>query len=160
MSFFAFSDPVPWIRSRLGREVVLVMYGVCALQFSFRVLSPFAYFCPFRINTLFSIMLLSAMALYMTLSHGFTAQYAPEDGGNFAWWSATLAMRQSIVHFIWFLYNLTEAITGVMPKSLYIACDCVFVFCFGLVLSRVVFDCIELWPLQPTPPPPRKTNIA
>jgi len=78
------------------------------------MLSPFAYFCPFRINTLFLIMFLSAMALYLTLSHGFTAQYAPEDGGNFAWWSATLAMRQrqSIVHFVWFLYNLTEPRNG------------------------------------------------
>ena len=69
-------------------------------------------------------------------------------------------MRQSIVHFIWFLYNLTEAITGVMPKSLYTACDCVFVFCFGLVLSRVVFDCIKLWPMQPTPQPRWKTNTT
>ena len=160
MSFFAFSDPVPWLRSRLGREVVLVMYGVCALQFSFRVLSPLAYLCPFCINTLFSIMFLFAMALYLTLSHGSTAQYAHENGEIFAWWSATLAMRQSIVHFVWFLYNLTEAITGLMPKSLYTACDCVFVFCFGLVLSRVVFDFIDLWPLQPTPQPRRKTNIT
>jgi hypothetical protein len=160
MSFSAFSDPVPWLRSRLGREMVLFMYGVCVLQLSCCVLCPLAYLCPFRISTLFSMIFLLGMASYLTLSHGFIARHAFDDVEIFAWWSAIVAMQQSTVHFLWFLYNLTEVITGIVPKSLHTACDCVFVFCFGLILSRVAFDCIELWSLQPTTQPRCKTSSS
>jgi len=160
MSFFAFPDPVPWLRSQLGREMVLIMYVVCGLQLSCCVLCPLAYLCPFRIRTLFSILFLLGMAFYLTFGHGFAAQHALDDVENFAWWPAIVTMQQNTVHFLWVLYNITEIILGIVPKSLHAACDCVFVFCFGLVISRVAFDFIELRSLQPTPEPRHKSSSS
>lgn len=153
--FFALYDPVPWLRSRLGREIVLVMYGICMLQLSWQVLCPLAYLCPFRLGTLFSLTFLFLMISYLALSHGL-AVYALQSNQIFAWWPAFTTMRQSLEYFMRFMYNLIEVAASLVPKSLYIACDCVFVFCLGFTLSRVVFDCIQLRPSQPTPEPQRE----
>jgi len=157
-SFFAHTDPVPWLRSVLGRELVLVMYTICLLRSCLSILCPVAIFLPLRMSIPIMCMSCGVAAFYL----------APTQTGimsclyDYTTWASLWSIVTSIVQQAgqsWTkLFLVADVLLRVIPSSLYFACDCVFVFCLSSTVSRVVIDCAELWSFQPTPQPRRRRN--
>jgi len=155
-SFFTHTDPVPWLRLVLGRELVITMYMICGLRMCVIIACPFAILFPFRGSMLTIGLTAFVVAFYMSLSTSDTILAIYDYATWLSLWSASTSILQPARHFLAVMFLFAEAILRLIPLSLFFACDCLFVFCFAFVLSRIICDCVKLYSSKATPQPRRK----
>jgi len=143
---FTHDDPVPWGRSVLGRQGVVMVCTITTLVHGWTLMCLPLLLFPTSVFVCRLFAMLSILVCVWATTH-VLAEYASVVYGLSYLLPSLSSVRSVFVGFqllVRYFFALAEASSMHMPKSLNLACDCFFVFSSTFVFCNCLRMCRKI----------------